>query len=145
MKRKYVHSGYRLTCDSACSWSFYNGAARNVRAFGVDKSSASYANNCKNNFLVLGEVPTFRINGSFGLQEKHFSINFSKANTKFSLGLHYNVDNNYLFLNVKEIFKFKVDNNNVKFSNKFCLRSISNGFSASVFREVSLNENVYDF
>ena len=55
-------------------------------------------------FLVEGEGPTIRINGSFGSPEKKFSINFSKANTKFCLSLHYNADNSYLFVNGKEIF-----------------------------------------
>ena len=41
------------------------------------------------------------INGSFGSAEKKFSINFSKANTKVCLSLHYNADNSYLFFNGK--------------------------------------------
>ena len=40
--------------------------------------------------------------------------------------------------------RVKADNENVKFPNQFCLQSISNGFSATESREVSLNENVYD-
>ena len=40
-------------------------------------------------------------------QRKVLSINFSKANTKFFLSLHYNADNSYLFVNGKEIFKLK--------------------------------------
>ena len=47
--------------------------------------------------------------------------------------------------NRQEIFNFKVDNKNVNFPTQFCLRSISNGFSATKSREVSLNRNVYDF
>ena len=50
-----------------------------------------------------------------------------------------------MFLNGKEIFKVKVDNKNVHFPTKFCLGSISNGFSATQPREESLNGNVYDF
>ena len=64
---------------------------------------------------MLGEKPTFGINGSFGSAEKKFSINFSKANTKFCLSLIYNANNSYLFPNGKEIFKFKDDNKNVNF------------------------------
>ena len=41
--------------------------------------------------LVLGEGDNFGINGSFGAPEKQFSINFSKAQTKFCLSLHYMV------------------------------------------------------
>ena len=78
-------------------------------------------------------------------QKGKFSINFSKADIKFCLSLHYNADNSYLFANGKEIFKFNADNNNVNFPNQFCLESISNGFNARESREVSLNGNVYDF
>ena len=49
-KEKYVYSGCRITFDSAGSWSFGNGFARNVVIFGVDNSSSSHADNCKNNF-----------------------------------------------------------------------------------------------
>ena len=61
------------------------------------------------------------------------------------MSLHYNADNCYLFINGKEIFKFKADNKNVSFPTQFCLGSTSNGLGATESREVSLNENVYDF
>ena len=61
------------------------------------------------------------------------------------LSLHYNDDNSYLFVNGKEIIKFKADSKNVNFPTRFCLGSISDGFSATESREVSLNGNVYDF
>ena len=77
-KEKYAYSGYGVTFDRAGSWSF----ARNVITFGVDKSSWSHSENFKNNFLILVEVPTFGINGSFESPEKKFNIRFSKANTK---------------------------------------------------------------
>ena len=73
------------------------------------------------------------------------SINFSKANTKFCLSLHYNADKIYLLVNGKEIFKFKAGNKNVNFPTQFCLGSISNRFSAADSREVSLNGNVHGF
>ena len=44
----------------------------------------------------------------------------------------------YLFVNKK--FKFKADNKNVNFPTQFCIGSISNGFSATESRELSLNE-----
>ena len=61
------------------------------------------------------------------------------------LNLHYNVDNSYLFINGKEIVKFKADNKNVNFPALFCLGIISDEFSATESREVFLNGNVYDF
>ena len=93
---------------------------------------------------MLGGGPAYGINGSFGSPEKKFSFNFTKANTEFCLSLHYNSDNSYLFVNGKEIVKFKADNKNVNFPTQFCLGSRSNGFSATESREVSLNGNVYD-
>ena len=50
-----------------------------------------------------------------------------------------------MYVNGKEIFKFKADNKKVNFLTQFCLGSISNGFSATKSKEVSLNGNVYDF
>ena len=36
----------------------------------MDNSSTFYSDNGKNKFLILSEVPTFGINGSFGSPEK---------------------------------------------------------------------------
>ena len=140
-EEKYVYNGYGITFDSANSWSFNKDTARNVIIFGVHNNSSSHADSHKSNFLVLGEGPAYGINGSFGSPEKKFSINFSKANTKFYLGLHYNADNNYLLVKGKEIFKFQADNKRVNFLTQFSLGSISNGFSATESREVSLNSH----
>ena len=97
-------------------------------------------------FLVLVKGPIIGSTGIFGLPEKESSISFSEANSQFCLSLRYNADNSYLFVNRKEIkFKFNVDNKNVNFLTQFCIGSIYIGFSASESREVSLNENVYDF
>ena len=102
----YVYSGYEIAVDSAGSW-----------------SSSSQVDNSNNNLFLLGEGPTFGINGSFDLLEKKFSISFSKANTKFCLSLHYNADNSYLFVNGKKIFKVKADNKNVNSSNSILSRN----------------------
>ena len=85
-------------------------------------------------------ILTFGINGKCGLPEKKF-----KTNTKFCFSLHYNVDNSYFFVNGKGILKIIGDNKIVNFPTQFFLGSISNGVSAIVSREVSLNRNVYDF
>ena len=121
-----------------------NDHARNAIIFDVDNSSSSHSDNRKNNFLILGEGPTYGINGTFGSPEKKSSIK-SRKNLVFCWSLHYNADNSYLFVNEKEIFKFKSDNKNVNFPTQFCLGSISNRFSNTESRKVSLNENVYNF
>ena len=85
LKENHVYSGYGKAFDGKGEWSFGNDCARNVISFGVDNSSSSDTDTSKNNFLILGEGGTFGINGSFGAPENKFSINFTKANTKFCL------------------------------------------------------------
>ena len=82
--------------------------------FRAGNSSSSHAHNLKNDFLILDEGDTFSIKGSFGALEKTFSINFSKANTKFYLSLHYNADNvigllmENKYLNLKRTMKMLI-------------------------------------
>ena len=45
----------------------------------------------------------------------------------------------------KKSLNYKVRDKNINFPTQFCLQSTSNGFSNAEAREVSLNENVYDF
>ena len=75
-KGKHVYSGFGITFDSAGLWGFDKND-KNVIIFGVDNTSLFYADNLKNNFLVLGEGPLFSISGAFGSAEKKVSIIFS--------------------------------------------------------------------
>ena len=143
-KEKYVYGGYGITFDSAGLWSFDNDIARNVINFGVDNSSSCHVDNRKNKLLVLGEGATFGINERLGSPEKKFSINFSEANTKVCLSLHYNADNSYLFVDWKAVFRFKADIKSANFPTQFCLGSVSNRLIATESSEVFLNGNVYD-
>ena len=118
---------------------------RNVLIFDVDNNSSCHTDNQKNDFLILDEVLTFGINGSFGSSEEKFSINFSKANTDFCLSLHCNGDTSYLFVNGKELYKFKASNKMLTFPTIFCLGSISNKLVCIDSKEVSLKGNVFDF
>ena len=95
-----MYTDYEIAFDGGGLWNFGNGVAKNV-IFAVDNSSTYYADNRKNNFLVVGEGDTFCINRSLGELEKKFSINFSKTKTKFCLRLHYSGCNSYLFVNGK--------------------------------------------
>ena len=137
-----MYSDYGIAFDGGYWWSFGSGTTGKVIIVGIDNISSLYVENVKTNFLILGLSPTFGINGNFGSPEKKIS---TKANTKYSLNLYYNADNSYLFVNGKEIFKFEADNKNINFPIQFCLISISNAFSATKSREISLNGNVYDF
>ena len=56
---KCLHCGYGLKFDGAGSWNFGNDFARNVVIFDIDDSSSSHTDERENNFLVLGEGPTY--------------------------------------------------------------------------------------
>ena len=139
-KENCVYSGH-----GKGEWSFGNDSVRNFVMFVVDNSSSSHTDNCKSNFLILGEDPTLGINGSFGSPERKFSIYFSKAKTESCLSLRYHGDYSYLFVNAKEIFKFKDHDENANFPTRFYLASTSDGFHYTDSRKVSLGENVYNF
>ena len=85
-KSKCVYSGHGIAFDGAGSWKFGNDVTRNIVIFCVNNSSSSHTDNCKRNILVLGERPADDINSSISKQKK-FSINSSKARTKFCLSL----------------------------------------------------------
>ena len=70
-KSKYEYSSYGIAFDGLGSWFFGKEFARNAITFGVNNSSSSHTDNCKNNFVVLSDGPTN-------------DINFSKATTKFA-------------------------------------------------------------
>ena len=83
-------------------------------------SSYVHADNRKKYILILGEGPTQVLNGTTLTAEKKNSINFTKYNKKFCLSLHYNGANSYLFVNSKEIIKFKVKDSRKHFKRLFC-------------------------
>ena len=124
-----MYTGYGIAFDEKGSWSFGNYEARNVVILSADISSSFYTYNQKNNFLILAEGGTFGINGKFSASEKTFNINFSIVKAELWLILHHNGDNSNLFVNGKEIYKFKASNKNVDFPTNFCLGIISNKFS----------------
>ena len=72
----------------------------------MDNSSSSHNDNEKNDFLVLGDRNTLGINVIFAALEEKFSINFSKAKTKFCLSFQ-NSRNSYLFVKRKRSITLK--------------------------------------
>ena len=108
---KYKYSGYGIEFDSRGSFSHPNGGdGKNVIIFGADLSSSVHANNKVNSILVLGKHFIQGINGKTTYAERMYLTNFTVDNKRFCLSLHDNGDNSYLFVNGKEIHKFKVKN-----------------------------------
>ena len=81
----------------------------------------------KKDILILGKGPTQGLEHTLSA-EKMCSINFTKANTKFCLSLHYNGANSYLFVNSPEIIKFKAKDSEIK-AYSLCLGKISKDWS----------------
>ena len=103
-KGNSVYSGCGIAFDGAGSWIFVNFFAIDAVVFGVGNGSSSHVDNLKNSFLVLREGSTDNIFGNVDTAEQKFTINFSKAKTKFCLGLHCTGDSSYLFVNEKETY-----------------------------------------
>ena len=67
-----------------------------------------------------------------------YSINFTVTKKKFCLSLHYNGANSYLFVNGKEIVKFKAKDSEIVAS-PLCLRNISKDWSTGNLKKTGLN------
>ena len=121
---KYKYSGYGIGFDSRESFSHPSGGyGRNVIILGANLSSSADANNNIRSILVLGKD---FIQGTYGTAidaEKLYSTNFTVANKKFWLSLHYNGDNGYLFVHGKEISNFKAKDSEIV-SYPLCLGNI---------------------
>ena len=73
-----------------------------------------------------------------------YSINSTVTKKKFCLSLHYNRANSYLFVNGKEIIKFKAKYSEIVAS-PLCLGNISKNWSADNMKKTGLNGYVYEF
>ena len=73
-----------------------------------------------------------------------YPINFTVTKKKFCLSLHYNESNRYLFVNVKEIIKFKAKDSEIVAS-PLCLGNISEDWSTDNMKRTGLNGYVYKF
>ena len=104
-------------------------------------SSSTKIDNRKKFILILGPMQ--------GLEhiltaEKRYSINFSKNQTKSCVSLHYNGVNSYLFVNGKEIHKFKAKDSEIV-ATLLCLGNISKDWSIDNKKKTGFNGYVYVF
>ena len=106
-------------------------------------SSSAHINNKKKDILVLGKGPTQGLEHTL-TAEKMYSINFTVTKKKFCLSLHYNGANSYLFVNGKEIYKFKAKDSEIV-ATPLCLGNISKDWSVDNMKKTGFNGYVYDF
>ena len=72
-----------------------------------------------------------------------FGIKFIKANKKFSLRLHYNDDESYLYVNKKKICQFMAHDSTPWY--EICLGNVSKDFIKNDVSENLLSGTVYYF
>ena len=141
---KYKYSGYGIGFDGRSSFSHPSGGeGQNVIIFGVDMNLSRKDHNRKKNILILGKGPIQGFEHTL-TAEKMYSINFTEHSKKFCLSLHYNGGNGYLFVNGKEIHKFKAKDSEIV-TTPLCPGNISKDWLVDYMRNTGLNGYVYDF
>ena len=142
-----MYSGYGLGFDSTGQFSHSQGGmAQSIIIFAVDSSYSVHATNKAQNILILGHGLTQKTNNTRIYAEKMYSPNFSAENKVFCLSLRYNGDGSYLFVNGKEVTKFKAKDSEIR-ANQLALGSVSTStnLSNSDIEDSKLYRNVYDF
>ena len=142
---KWQYSGCGIGFDSTSSFTHPDDEknAKNVVVFGADKSNSRHATNKAQSVLVLGHALIQKINDTTIDAEKLYSPNFTVDN-KICLSLHYNGDISYLFVNGKDVTKFKAKNSElIKYP--MCLGGLSKAYDRNSRKNTGLHGNVYDF
>ena len=106
-------------------------------------SSSTKIDNRKKDILILGKGPTQGLEHTLSAEKMH-SINFTEHNKKFCLSLHYNGANSYLFVNGKEIHKFKAKDFET-LATPLCLGNISKDWAVDNMTKTGLNGYVHVF
>ena len=106
-------------------------------------SSSTKIDNREKNILILDKGPKQGLEHTLSAK-KMDSINFTENNKKFCLSLHYNGTNSYLFVNGKEIHKFKAKDSEIV-TYPLCLGNISKDLSIDNMKKTGLKGYVYDF
>ena len=112
--------------------------------FVADMNSSINVDNKGKDILILGIGLTQGLGEHSLTAEKMYSINFTVIKKKFCLSLHYNGANSYLFVNGKEIVKFKAKNSEIV-ATPLCLGSISKDWSTDKMKKTGLYGYVHDF
>ena len=106
-------------------------------------NSSKKIDNRKKDISILGKGATQELEHTLSA-EKIYSINFTEHNKKFCLSLHFDAANSYLFVNGKEIHKFKAKDSEIVVTPLY-LGNISKDWSVDNMKKTRLNGYVYDF
>ena len=73
--------------------------------------------------------------------EAKYAIDFTYLRKRFTLCLHYNGSNNFLFINNTKIYQFKAKDSEIK-DYTLCLGISSKDFIASNMKKIGLRESI---
>ena len=107
-------------------------------------SFSVHVTNRANNIYVMGDGLTQGIHDTTLYVEKNYWRNFTDPGKKFIIGLHYNGDNSYLFVNGRQELKSKAKTDQL-IKEKLCIGNLSDQWTASESEETGLYGNIYDF
>ena len=122
----------------------YSGYAFGFNRGGLYMSSSVHIDDEGKDFLILGKGPTQGLGEHSLTIETTYSVNCTDNGDKYCLSLHYNGANSYLFVNGREIIKFKAKDSEIVAA-PLCLGNISKGWSVDNMTDIGLNGYVYDF
>ena len=141
---KYKYQGHGIGFDLYGIFSHPDGGnGKNVIILRVDRTNSKHVNNKTNDVLVLGHGLIQKIDDTTIYAEKICLPNFTVANKAFCLSLHYNCDDSYLFVNGKEVIKFKAKEQSVV--GKLSLGNISADFNEADRKSTGLYGYIYEF
>ena len=149
---KYNYKGYGICFDESEEFTHVRKrgnfsdttTGRNVIIFGVDMSFSKHANNKANNIYVMGKDYIQKINDTKIYAEKMYYRNFTDPGKKFVLRLHYNDNNNYLYVNGNQELKIKAKTDHLV-KEKLCLVNLSDQWTTSQSEKTGLFGKIYDF
>ena len=141
---KYKYQGHGTGFDLSGIFSHPDGGnGKNDIISGVDMTNSKHDNNKTKDVLVLGHGLIQKIDDTTIYAEKIYSANFTVTDKTFFLSLHCNGDDSYLFVNVKEVIKFKAKKQSVV--GKLSLGNISADFNQAERKSTELYRYIYDF
>ena len=97
-------------------------------------SSSVHTDNKNKDILILGKGPTQGLDDTTLTAEAEYSINFPRSNRKFSLSLHYNQRNSFLFVTATKIYQFKAKDSEIM-KYPLYLGNISKDFTANIMKK----------
>ena len=149
---KYDYKGYGICFDEGGTFSHkiiedgraHNTMGRNAIIFGADMSSSIHATNRAKHIYVMGEGLVPGIHDTTLYAQKNYWGNFTDRGKKFIIGLHYNGDESYLFVNGRQELKFKAKTDQLV-KEKLCIGNLSDQRTASESEKTGLYGSIYDF